>query len=104
MNTITFGHVRLQGGVRFEGTQGSFIGNKVVLNTDGSWNSTVPVPGAQSYVTSCRASSSNTLWREHKPSLAYGRGIAGPISRIFLRLRSSIPAALLPEYKRAIRI
>ena len=28
MNTITFGRARLQGGVRFEGTQGSFTGTR----------------------------------------------------------------------------
>ncbi len=79
MNTITFGHVRLQGGVRFEGTQGSFTGNKVLLNPDGSWNSTVPVPGTQSYVDVLPsvqfqyAFGANTNLR-----LAYGRGIARP--------------------------
>jgi len=79
MNTITFGHVRLQGGVRFEGTQGSFIGNKVVLNTDGSWNSTVPVPGAQSYVDVLPSVQFQyTFGANTNLRLAYGRGIARP--------------------------
>jgi TonB-dependent receptor len=79
MNTITLGHVRLQGGVRLEGTQGSFVGNQVLLNTDGSWNSTVPVPGEQTYVDVLPSVQfqytfgSNTNLR-----LAYGRGIARP--------------------------
>jgi TonB-dependent receptor len=79
MDTITLGRVRLQGGVRFEGTQGSFVGNQVLLNTDGTWNSTVPVPGEQTYVDVLPSIQfqytfgSNTNLR-----LAYGRGIARP--------------------------
>jgi TonB-dependent receptor len=79
MDTITLGHVRLQGGVRFEGTQGSFVGNQVIINPDGSWNSTVPVPGEQTYVDVLPSIQfqytfgSNTNLR-----LAYGRGIARP--------------------------
>jgi len=79
MNTITFGHLRLQGGVRFEGTQGSFIGNKVVINPDGSWNSTVPVPGAQSYVDVLPSVQFQyTFGGNTNLRLAYGRGIARP--------------------------
>ena len=79
MDTITLGHVRLQGGVRIEGTQGSFVGNQVLINPDGSWNSTVPVPGEQTYVDVLPSVQfqytfgSNTNLR-----LAYGRGIARP--------------------------
>lgn len=77
MNTITLGHVRLQGGVRFEGTQGSFVGNQVLLDSGGNWSSTVPVPGGQSYVDVLPSVQfqynfhANTNLR-----LAYGRGIA----------------------------
>ena len=79
MNTITFGHVRLQGGVRVEGTQGAFTGNQVLLNPDGSYNSTVAVPGGRSYVDVLPSVQfqygfgANTKLR-----LAYGRGIARP--------------------------
>ncbi len=79
MDTISLGHVHLQGGVRLEGTQGSFIGNQVLLNTDGSYNSTVPVPGEETYVDVLPSVQfqysfgSNTNLR-----LAYGRGIARP--------------------------
>jgi TonB-dependent receptor len=79
MNTITFGHVKLQGGLRFEGTQGSFVGNKVLLNPDGSWNSSVPVPGAQSYVDVLPSVQFQyTFGANTNLRLAYGRGIARP--------------------------
>jgi TonB-dependent receptor len=77
MNTVTLGHVRLQGGVRFEGTQGSFIGNRVIINPDGSWNSTVPVPGEQTYVDVLPSVQFQyTFAANTNLRLAYGRGIA----------------------------
>lgn len=79
MNTITLGRVRLQGGLRFEGTQGSFLGNQVLLNPDGSWNSTLPVPGQQNYVDVLPSVQFQyTFEANTKLRLAYGRGIARP--------------------------
>jgi TonB-dependent receptor len=79
MNTITLGHVRLQGGVRLEGTQGSFLGNRVIVNPDGSWNSTVPVPGEQTYVDVLPSVQFQyTFGANTNLRLAYGRGIARP--------------------------
>jgi TonB-dependent receptor len=79
MNTITLGRVRLQGGLRFEGTQGSFLGNKVLVNPDGTWNSTVPVPGEETYVDVLPSVQVQyTFFFNTKLRLAYGRGIARP--------------------------
>jgi len=79
MDTITLGHVRLQGGVRFEGTQGSFVGNQVLINPDGSWNSTVPVPGEKTYVDVLPSIQFQyTFGSNSNLRLAYGRGIARP--------------------------
>ncbi|NDQ57226.1 MAG: TonB-dependent receptor [Acidipila sp.] len=78
MNTMTFGHFRLQGGVRFEGTQGSFVGNRVLLNPlNGSWASTVSVQQGQSYVDVLPSVQLQyTLGANTNLRLAYGRGIA----------------------------
>ena len=79
MNTITLGRVRLQGGLRLEGTQGSFLGHQVIFNPDGSLNSIVPAPGEKTYVDVLPsvqfqyAFAANTKLR-----LSYGRGIARP--------------------------
>lgn len=79
MNTITLGHVRLQAGLRFEGTQASFIGTKALFNSNGTFNSDTPVPGQQSYtdvlpsVQFQYSFGGNTNIRA-----AYGRGIARP--------------------------
>jgi TonB-dependent receptor len=79
MNTITFGHVRIQGGLRFEGTRDSLVGNRVLLNTDGSWNSTVPVPLEQTYVDVLPSVQFQyTFAANTNVRLAYGRGIARP--------------------------
>lgn len=50
MNSISFGKSRLQTGVRFEATNESYNANKVIINADGSWNSTVPVAAGGSYL------------------------------------------------------
>jgi TonB-dependent receptor len=83
MNTITLGRVRLQGGLRFEGTQGSFVGNKVTASTDPVTGNlvvaTVPVPGAPSYVDVLPSVQFQyTFFSNTKLRLAYGRGIARP--------------------------
>jgi TonB-dependent receptor len=79
MNTITLGHVRLQGGVRFEGTQGSFVGNKVLLDTNGNWSSTVPVSQEQTYVDVLPSVQFQyTFAANTNLRASYGRGIARP--------------------------
>src|SRR6266851_1512131 len=48
-NTITVGHFKVLGGLRIEGTQGSFVGTIAKFNLNGSFNSDTPAPGAQTY-------------------------------------------------------
>ncbi|HKV63604.1 MAG TPA: TonB-dependent receptor [Candidatus Acidoferrum sp.] len=83
MNTITLGHVRLQGGLRFEGTQGSFVGNTVTITTDpvtgNTVATTVPVKGMPSYVDVLPSIQFQYMFFSNtKLRLAYGRGIARP--------------------------
>jgi TonB-dependent receptor len=79
MNTLDFGHVRLQTGVRFETTESSFTGYHVTLDTNGDYVSTSPVLGKQTYtnilpsVQFRYALNSNTNIRA-----SYGMGIARP--------------------------
>ena len=49
MNTIRFGKVSLQGGVRFEATDDNYGANQVNLN-NGNWVSTVPIRGTGNYL------------------------------------------------------
>ena len=77
MNTITLGRVRLQGGLRFEATQGSFLGNQVLFNPDGSFNKIVPAPGEKSYVDVLPSVQFQyTFEANTKLRFSYGRGIA----------------------------
>ncbi len=50
MNTINLGRVRLQAGVRIEGTQGSFLANSVPTSNGDVAGPITQVPGSQSYV------------------------------------------------------
>lgn len=50
MNSISFGKSRFQAGVRFESTNETYNANKVQVNADGSYNSTLPITGGGSYV------------------------------------------------------
>jgi len=77
-NTITLGHFRVLGGLRIEGTQGSFIGTQALFN-NGVFVSDTPVPGEQTYVNflpsvqvQYNINGSTNL------RAAYGRGIARP--------------------------
>jgi TonB-dependent receptor len=86
-NTITFGHLKILGGLRIEGTQASFIGTAVAFSKvdqdpitgDFRWLSDTPIPGAQTYTNFLPSiqvqynfnSSTNVR-------AAYGRGIARP--------------------------
>jgi len=83
MNTITLGHIRLQGGLRFESTQASFVGNKVTTTTDPVTGAvtvtTSPVTGQQSYTDVLPSVQFQySLGGNTKIRAAYGRGIARP--------------------------
>ena len=79
MNTITLGHVRLQGGLRFEGTQASFLGNQVTIDPITGTATTLPVPGAQSYLDVLPSVQFQyTFGSNTNIRAAYGRGIARP--------------------------
>ena len=79
MNTISFGRVRLQTGVRIEATQDSLLGNVITLDSNGDFASVAPFPGKNSYTNvfpSVQAQyrfNSDTVLRA-----AYGMGIARP--------------------------
>jgi TonB-dependent receptor len=51
MNTITFGKVRLQAGLRIEGTDDTYTANQVNLDVKGHWVSTTPIPGSGNYAS-----------------------------------------------------
>jgi TonB-dependent receptor len=78
MDSISFGKIRLQGGLRIESTGSSFLANKVTLN-GGAYLRTDPVTGNSGYVNFMPSVqlqyliASNTNLR-----LAYGRGISRP--------------------------
>ena len=79
MNTITLGKVRLQGGLRFEGTQGSFLGHQVIFKPDGSLDSIVPAPGEKTYVDVLPSVQFQYMFEANtKLRLSYGRAIARP--------------------------
>jgi len=84
MNTINFENIRIQAGVRIEGTSGSFLANSVFFPADFDKNPNsnavvTPVPGSHSYIDvlpSIQIQSSldqNTIVRA-----GYGMGIARP--------------------------
>lgn len=78
MNTITLGRVRLQGGLRFEETQGSFVGTQANF-TDGNFVSDSPVPGKQSYLDVLPSIQLQySLGSNMAIRAAYGRGISRP--------------------------
>jgi TonB-dependent receptor len=79
MNSITFGHARLQTGVRFETTQASFLGTHVLFNSAGNFAGDSPVTGDQTYTNVLPSVQfqyrfgDNTIVRA-----AYGMGISRP--------------------------
>ena len=79
MNTIELVRVRLVAGVRIEGTQSSFTGNHVTLDSAGHFVSTSPIKGDQTYTNVLPSVQgrynfgANTFLRA-----AYGMGIARP--------------------------
>ena len=78
MNTITLGKVRLQGGLRFEGTQGFFLGNQVITDPiQGTF--VAPASGEQTYVDVLPSVQFQYAFEANtKLRLSYGRGIARP--------------------------
>jgi TonB-dependent receptor len=78
-NTITLGRFRVLGGLRIEGTQGSFVGTIVNFDANGKFISDTPAPGEQTYTNflpsvqvQYNINSSTNI------RAAYGRGIARP--------------------------
>ena len=78
-NTITIGRFRVLGGLRIEGTQGSFVGTIANFDTNGNFVSDKPLPGERTYVdylpsvqVQYKINSSTNI------RAAYGRGIARP--------------------------
>jgi TonB-dependent receptor len=79
MNTITLGRVRLQGGVRFEGTQGSFLGTQANFDSNGNFLFDTRVPGEQSYLDVLPSVQLQyNINGSTNIRAAYGRGIARP--------------------------
>ena len=79
MNTMQFGKLHLQAGLRFEQTNLKTTGYQVITNDDGSWGGTTPVNGSKSYLDvlpSVQARFAITSNSDLRAS--YGRGIARP--------------------------
>jgi TonB-dependent receptor len=79
MNTITFGHFRLQTGLRFEATEGSFLGTQANFDPNGNFLFDSRVPGAQSYLDVLPSVQLQyNINGSTNIRAAYGRGIARP--------------------------
>jgi TonB-dependent receptor len=79
MNTITIGHFRLQTGLRFEATQGSFLGTQANFDSGGTFLFDSRVPGEQSYVDVLPSVQLQyNINGSTNIRAAYGRGIARP--------------------------
>jgi TonB-dependent receptor len=82
MNTISIGHIRIQGGVRFEETQDTFVGTSATGTKDpitGIVTAVVdtPAPGAHSYLDVLPSVQFQYSWAGNtKLRFVYGRGIA----------------------------
>ena len=78
-NTITVGHFKVLGGLRIEGTQGSFLGTIAKFNPDGTFASDTPAPGAQTYTNFLPSVQVQyNINGSTNIRAAYGRGIARP--------------------------
>jgi TonB-dependent receptor len=76
MNSIQLGKIRLQGGLRIEGTSEGFRANKVTLN-NGTYDHTDPVTGTSGYVNLLPSIQFQYLIEQNTTlRLAYGRSIA----------------------------
>ncbi len=79
MNTIQFGKLHLQTGVRFEQTNIKTTGYQVITNPDGTWGGTTPVNGTKSYLdVQPSAQARYSLTNNSDIRASYGRGIARP--------------------------
>jgi TonB-dependent receptor len=79
MNTITLGRFRLQGGLRFEGTQASFLGTQANFDSGGTFLFDSRVPGEQSYLDPLPSVQLQyNINGSTNIRAAYGRGIARP--------------------------
>jgi TonB-dependent receptor len=79
MNTITLSRVRLQGGLRFESTQASFVGTQANFDPTGKFLSDTAVPGQQSHTDVLPSVQFQySLGGNMNIRAAYGRGIARP--------------------------
>jgi len=78
MNSIGFGRLRLQTGVRFEATDSSFNANRVTLN-NGAFVSTTPVKGTGGYINTLPSVQAQYLIGQNTTvRAAFGMGIARP--------------------------
>src|ERR1700681_263387 len=79
MNTINIGHFRLQTGLRFEATQGSFLGTQANFDPNGNFLFDSRVPGKQSYLDVLPSVQLQyNINGSTNIRAAYGRGIARP--------------------------
>jgi len=94
-NTVTVGHFKVVGGLRIEGTQGSFVGTKATfgcaagspptciptdpITGDAKFQGDTPVPGAQTYTNFLPSVQVQyNINGSTNIRAAYGRGIARP--------------------------
>jgi TonB-dependent receptor len=78
-NTITIGHLKILGGLRIEGTQGSFVGTQVIFDSKGNFVQDLPAPGAQTYTNFLPSVQVQYNFNgTTNVRAAYGRGTARP--------------------------
>jgi TonB-dependent receptor len=79
MNTLAFGHARIQTGLRFETTQSNFLGYHVTFDSNGDYVSTEPVRGNNTYTNVLPSIQFQYAFTPSTNLRAgYGRGIARP--------------------------
>jgi TonB-dependent receptor len=79
MNTLQFGRIRLQTGVRFEGTSENLLGYTVLFDTSGNVASIAPVKRNPSYLDVFPSAQLRFgLGPDSAIRVSYGRGIARP--------------------------
>jgi TonB-dependent receptor len=78
MNTINFGAVRLQTGVRIEATGDSFLANHVATR-GGKYQTTIPVPGSNDYIDVLPSVQFQYAFTDNtRLRASYGMGISRP--------------------------
>jgi TonB-dependent receptor len=97
MNTISFGRVRLQTGIRIESTRDSLLGNLVTLDGNGDYQSSAPFPANNSYTNVFPSVQAQfRLASETNLRASYGMGIAranfGDIAPYVVYDPTSVPA------------